>query len=75
MRVKHNTTKMEILLVIRDAFLFLNQGLDVMDGVRSLHFKNNLSQPFLCQYIYTDMHGLTDSHFKAKRRIFLDIVM
>merc|ERR1712219_8693 len=62
----------ESLLVRRDAFLVLNLGLDILDGVRWLNFEGDgLSGKGLNE----DLHTTTESEDEMEGALLLDVVV
>ena len=60
----------ETLLVGRDPLLVLDLSLDVVDGVRGLHFqRDGLAGEGLHEYL----HSTTEAKDKVERRLFLDV--
>merc|ERR1712032_993323 len=60
------------LLVRRDAFLILDLGLDIVDGVRGLDIqRDGLAR----QRLDEDLHAATETQHKVKRTLFLDVVI
>merc|ERR1719184_196775 len=60
------------LLIWRDAFLILNLGLNVLDGVRRLHFKGD---GFTSQCLHEDLHSSTKPKDKMESGLLLDVVV
>ena len=64
--------KDKTLLIRRNAFLVLDLGLDVVDGVRRLDFE---SDGLACERLDKDLHTTAESQYKVKRRLFLNVVV
>ena len=62
----------ESLLVWRNAFLVLDLGLDVLDGVRWLDLE---SDGLAGESLYEDLHAASQSEDEVKSRLLLDVVV
>src|SRR5687767_4191435 len=64
--------KDETLLVRRDAFLVLNLGLDIVNGIGRLNLKGDgLSSESLDE----DLHTTTETEDQVQSRLLLDVVV
>merc|ERR1712180_442109 len=66
------TSKDQSLLVWRDAFLVLDLGLDVLDGVRRLHLE---SDGLSSQRLDEDLHTSSQPQNKMESGLLLDVVV
>merc|ERR1719181_1294404 len=62
----------QALLIRGNAFLVLDLGLDILDGVRCLHVESN---GLACQRLYENLHATTQTQNQVERRLFLDVVV
>ena len=62
----------ETLLIWRDAFLVLNLGLHVVNGVARLNFKSN---GLASQSLHKDLHTTTETENQVEGRLLLDVVV
>jgi hypothetical protein len=62
----------ESLLIGRDAFLVLNLGLDVFNGVTGLHIEGD---GLASQGLHEDLHTTSKSEDQVEGRFFLDVVV
>merc|ERR1712151_75586 len=62
----------ESLLIRRDAFLVLDLGLDILDGVCGLNIK---SDGFTSQSLDEDLHTTSESKDEMEGGLFLDVVV
>ena len=60
------------LLVWGDAFLVLDLGLNVLDGIRSFHVKGDR---FACQSLYKNLHASSESQDQMKGGLLLNVVV
>merc|ERR1712098_222182 len=60
------------LLIRRDAFLVLDLGLHVLDGIRWLHLEGD---GFTGQSLHEDLHTSSQPQDKMKGRLLLDVVI
>jgi len=62
----------ETLLIWRDAFLVLDLGLDILDGVTGLDLeRDRLAR----QCLDEDLHATAETEHEVKRRLLLDVVV
>jgi hypothetical protein len=62
----------QTLLIWGDAFLVLNLGLHIVDGVRGLDFqRDGLAR----EGIHKDLHSATESKDEVKRGLLLNIIV
>jgi len=62
----------EALLIGRDPLLVLDLSLDIVNGVRRLHFqRDGLSS----ECLHEDLHSTTKAKDEVERRLFLDVVI
>ena len=66
------TSEDEALLVGRDAFLVLNLGLDVLDGVGGFDVEGD---GLACESLDEDLHATAESQDEMESRFFLDIII
>jgi len=62
----------ETLLIWWDSFLVLNFSLDVFDSIRWLDFK---SDSFASQGLDEDLHASTETEYKMKGALLLDVIV
>merc|ERR1712232_1267029 len=62
----------ESLLIRRDAFLVLDLGLDILDGIRWLNVK---SDSFTSQGLDEDLHTTSESEDQMEGGLLLDVVV
>jgi hypothetical protein len=62
----------QTLLIRRNAFLVLNLGLDVVNGIRRLHVKGD---GLARQGFDEDLHATTKAEHQVKSRLLLDVVV
>jgi hypothetical protein len=59
-------------LIRGNALLVLNLLLDVIDGVRGLHFERN---SFASEGLHEDLHASSQSQHQVESRLLLDVVV
>merc|ERR1712117_613282 len=66
------TSEDKSLLIRRDAFLVLDFGLDVLDGVGWLNVEGD---GFTSESLNEDLHTTSESEYKMESRLLLDVVI
>ncbi|KFO59390.1 hypothetical protein N302_01295, partial [Corvus brachyrhynchos] len=65
-------SKDQPLLIRRDAFLVLDLGLDILNGITGLDFQ---SDGLACQGLHKDLHSTSQAQHQVQGGFFLDVVV